>query len=75
MIEDGLDAENNWQTKDFFADTLSVIENAYMRPRFDGYIDFQVKAPAPVVAALRAEITPQQALDRLNALYREYPKR
>ncbi|MBK8857999.1 MAG: extracellular solute-binding protein [Opitutaceae bacterium] len=70
-----LDAENNRQTQDFFHDTLPVIENAYMRPRFDGYIDFQVKAPAQVVAALRNEITPPQALDRLNELYREYPAR
>jgi len=70
-----LDAENNRQTNDFFRDTLPVIENAYMRPRFDGYIDFQVKAPTHVVAALRGEVTPQQALDRLNALYREYPAR
>lgn len=70
-----LDAENNRQTGDFFTDTLPVIEHAYMRPRFDGYIDFQIKAPVHVVAALRGEITPQQALDRLNALYREYPAR
>jgi len=70
-----LDAENNRQTGDFFTDTLPVIEHAYMRPRFDGYIDFQIKAPPHVVAALRGEIPPQQALDRLNALYREYPAR
>lgn len=67
-----LDAENNRQTDGFFRDTLPVIENAYMRPRFDGYIDFQGKAPVQVVAALRGEITPAVALDRLNALYREY---
>ncbi len=70
-----LDAENNRQTGNFFTDTLPVIERAYMRPRFDGYIDFQIKAPVHVVATLRGEITPQQALDRLNALYRGYPGR
>ncbi len=70
-----LDAENNRQTGNFFTGTLPVIEHAYMRPRFDGYIDFQIKAPVHVVAALRCEITPQQALNKLNALYREYPGR
>jgi multiple sugar transport system substrate-binding protein len=70
-----LDAENNRQTQDYFQGTLGVMEAAYLRPRFDGYIDFQVKAPPHVVAALKGEITPQAALDRLNALYREYPAR
>ncbi len=70
-----LDAENNRQTGNFFTDTLPVIEHAYMRSRFDGYIDFQIKAPVHVVAALGGEITPQQALEKLNALYREYPAR
>jgi multiple sugar transport system substrate-binding protein len=70
-----LDEENNRQTGDFFRATLPTIEQAYMRPRFDGYIDFQVKAPAHVVAVLKGENAPSAALDRLNALYREYPAR
>lgn len=70
-----LDAENNRATQNYFSDTLPTLEAAYLRPRFDGYIDFQVKAPPHVVAALKGEITPQVALDRLNALYREYPAR
>ncbi len=69
------DATVNRLTGDFFRDTRATIENAYMRPRFDGYIDFQVKAPAPVTAAVKGEISPAEALDRLNALYREYPAR
>lgn len=70
-----LDSETNRLTGNFFRDTLPVQESAYMRPRFDGYIDFQVKAPPHAAAAVRGEITPQEALRRLNALYREYPAR
>lgn len=70
-----LDAENNRQTQDYFRTTLLTVETAYMRPRFDGYIDFQAKAPIHVVAALTGEITPQVALGRLNDLYRGYPAR
>lgn len=70
-----LDAENNRQTQDYFRATLPTLEAAYLRPRFDGYIDFQIKAPAHVVAALKGEIAPRVALERLNALYREYPAR
>jgi multiple sugar transport system substrate-binding protein len=70
-----LNAETNWLTGNFFRDTLPVQESAYMRPRFDGYIDFQVKAPPHAAAAVRGEITPQEALHRLNTLYREYPAR
>jgi multiple sugar transport system substrate-binding protein len=69
------DAAVNRLTEDFFRATRATVENAYMRPRFDGYIDFQVKAPAPVTAAVKGEISPAEALDRLNALYREYPAR
>jgi multiple sugar transport system substrate-binding protein len=70
-----LDAENNRLTQDYFRDTLATVETAYLRPRFDGYIDFQVKAPMHVVAALQGQIPPPAALDRLNALYRDYPAR
>jgi len=69
------DVAVNALTGDFFRDTRATNESAYMRPRFDGYIDFQVKAPAPVTAAVKGEISPEEALDRLNALYREYPAR
>ncbi len=70
-----LNAQTNQLTQNFFRDTLPVQESAYLRPRFDGYIDFQVKAPPHAAAAVRGEITPREALRRLDALYRRYPAR
>ena len=70
-----LDEENNRQTGQYFKDTLPTLDAAYLRPRFDGYIDFQTKAPAPVVDALKGVISPLQALDALDALYRTFPAR
>ncbi len=70
-----LDAENNRQTNQYFKDTLPALDAAYLRPRFDGYIDFQIKAPAPVVDALKGKLAPAAALDALNELYRTFPAR
>ncbi len=70
-----LDAENNRQTRQFFQDTLGTLDGAYLRARFDHYIDFQTKAPAPIVAAMRGTLQPKEAIAQLNALYRQYPAR
>lgn len=70
-----LDAENNRQTRQYFQDTLPTLDAAYIRARFDGYIDFQMKAPQHVVNALQGKISSREALTLINALYRNYPGR
>ncbi len=39
-----LDAETNRRCNNFFVNTLPTLDAAYVRPRFDGYLDFQVQA-------------------------------
>jgi multiple sugar transport system substrate-binding protein len=43
-----LDTEVNRRSNNFFRDTLPTLDSAWLRPRFDGYLDFQDHA-APVV--------------------------
>ncbi|MEI7024205.1 ABC transporter substrate-binding protein [Paenibacillus sp. y28] len=38
------DAETNRLTNNFFAGTLRTLDHGYLRPRFDGYIEFQEQA-------------------------------
>lgn len=52
----------------FYGDTLATIENAWVRPRFPGYIPFQARASAIIRDGLTAN--PEHALDELDALYR-----
>jgi multiple sugar transport system substrate-binding protein len=39
-----IDAEVNRRSNGFFERTLPALDRAWVRPRFDGYLDFQSKA-------------------------------
>lgn len=66
-----LDATNNRDTNSYFARTLPVLERAFVRPRFPGYIRFQEEGALLIHRALRGELSDTAALDQLDALYRE----
>lgn len=66
-----LDAENNRATNNYFTRTLPVLDRAFVRPRFTGYLQFQEAGADFVHAALRGEAPAREALDRLDALYRD----
>ncbi|MEN9358957.1 MAG: hypothetical protein RL095_492 [Verrucomicrobiota bacterium] len=70
-----LDAENNRVTSHYFTDTLPTLDAAYHRPRFDGYIDFQIQAPVPVLAFLQGRSSAAEALAELNRIYQQFPGR
>lgn len=63
------DESANRLTGDFFRDTLSTLDAAYLRPRYDGYLPFQDEA-GPVVHRYYAHGDARACLDELNALYR-----
>ena len=65
------DPEANSATHGFFRNTIATLDAAYLRPRFDGYIEFQESAGRLVRACLRDEITPVVAAERLNTLFAE----
>jgi multiple sugar transport system substrate-binding protein len=58
----------------FFEGTLDVIETAYVRPRYPGYVQFQAKAGLPILRYLQADGTALDALEKVNTLYRQSRK-
>ncbi len=60
----------NLVTDNFFERTLSSIQNAYVRPRYHGYIRLQEQAGLPIIEYLRHNISATDALDTVEALYR-----
>lgn len=65
-----LDPANNELTNGFFADTLPTLDEAYLRPRYSGYIPFQDHGGDVVRDYIRDGGDPRAALEKLNALYR-----
>ena len=65
------DAENNRITSNYFAATLPVLDRAYLRPRYPGYLKFQDEAGPILQPALRGQADDNATLDRLDALYRD----
>jgi multiple sugar transport system substrate-binding protein len=56
---------------DFYRDTLPTLDEAYLRPRYNGYIPFQDQAGEMVRAYLRDGGDPRPTLDDMNHHYRE----
>ena len=59
----------NQVSNSFFERTVASIENAYVRPRYPGYITLQRAGGEAVAAFLKYEITAAEALQRLDNLY------
>lgn len=66
-----LDAENNRIAGGYFAATLPVLDRAYLRPRYAGYLKFQDRAGPVLHEALQGRVADSAALDQLDVLYRE----
>ena len=66
-----LDPVVNAGAGDFYRDTLPTLDEAYLRPRYDGYIPFQDHAGEMVHAYLRDGGDPRRTLDDMNRHYRE----
>ena len=64
-----LDSHANELTNGYFAATLPVLENAWLRPRFSGFEHFQVQALTKVSEFLKAERSSGETLGRLDELY------
>jgi len=62
--------ENNAVSGNFFTRTLPVLDRAYLRPRYCGYMLFQSRAGPIVHAALRGLLPDSEALHQLDTLYR-----
>jgi multiple sugar transport system substrate-binding protein len=61
----------NRLTGGFFRNTRRTLESAWVRPRYDGYMQFQDQGGDIVHAGLRGEATEEQTLDALDVAYLE----
>ncbi|MFO1492791.1 MAG: hypothetical protein U1F87_18190 [Kiritimatiellia bacterium] len=64
--DDSVNAASN----DFFRNTLATLDDALVRPRFPGYMDFQDAATPVAHAAVAGKLAPADAAARINQLYR-----
>lgn len=63
--------EPNRVSNNYFADTLPTLDDAWVRPRYPGYIEFQDAASLAVHAWLKSEATAAATFDKIDALHRE----
>lgn len=66
-----LDNEANWITHNFFRELLPVMDNGYLRPRYNGYLQFQDHAGDPLQQCLLQNGNPEDALHEMNIIYRK----
>ncbi len=64
-----LNTEANTLTHDFFTSLLPVMDNGYMRPRYNGYLHFQDHAGLPLQQCFQQQLAPGVALDEMNKIY------
>jgi len=63
--------EANLLCNDFFKSVLPVMENGYMRPRYNGYLHFQDKAGEPLQEYLSNGGNAKNVLGTFNLFYQE----
>lgn len=61
----------NAATQNFFRNTRNTLETAWLRPRYNGYMDFQDKGGDIVHTFLRGNANVTNTVDRLQAAYEE----
>jgi multiple sugar transport system substrate-binding protein len=66
-----LDTELNRLTGDFFKRTLPALDRAYVRPRYNGYLDFQEHAGLIVHRFLQDGGDPAKPLEQLDQAYKQ----
>ncbi len=69
-----LDTASNYITNNFFINILPVMENGYIRPRYNGYLHFQDNAGLPLQQCLLNKISSQDALNEMNLIYKQSKK-
>lgn len=65
-----VDEAANQLTNNFFKSVLPVMENGFVRPRYNGYLHFQDHAGDPLHDCILNNGNPGEALNKMNMLYR-----
>jgi multiple sugar transport system substrate-binding protein len=66
-----LNSEVNRRSNNFFTNTLPTLDAAFVRPRFDGYLEFQDAAGALVHRYLANGLSEKDVMMELNAILRK----
>lgn len=66
-----VDPECNRQTLDFFLDTLPTLDDAYLRPRYDGYLYFQGRAGVSLCRFLQGAAPMGETISELDSIYQD----
>lgn len=61
----------NVLTNDYFKNVLLVMDNGYIRPRYNGYLHFQDHAGTPLQQCLLHNGNPEEALKAMNEMYKQ----
>ena len=65
------DLKLNEQASQFYLATLDTLHNAWVRPRYPGYVQFQSDGSAMLRAALAEGLPAEETVRRLKAIYHE----
>ncbi len=65
------DGEANQLTHDFFKNILPIMDNGWVRPRYNGYLHFQDHAGLPLQKCLLENGDPAETLNEMNKIYRQ----
>jgi multiple sugar transport system substrate-binding protein len=65
------DGEANQLTHDFFKNILPMMDNGYVRPRYNGYLHFQDQAGLPLQECLEEDGDPVKTLNEMSKIYRQ----
>jgi multiple sugar transport system substrate-binding protein len=65
-----IDDNANRLTNNFFNQVLPVMENGYIRPRYNGYLHFQDHAGTPLQECIINKGNAAKALEEMNSIYR-----
>ena len=66
-----LDADVNHLTHNFFNNTLPVLTNGYIRPRYNGYLHFQDNAGSLLQECILQNSNPVTVLNEMNIIYKQ----
>ncbi len=68
------DDDVNRRCGDFFRNTREMMDRAYLRPRYDGYLEFQAEAGRILSGFLKGGASARQTLARMDDCYRHSHK-
>lgn len=66
-----IDKDANQLTNNFFKNVLPIMDNGYIRPRYNGYLHFQDRAGLPLQQCLLKDTDPAIALKEMNNIYQQ----